>query len=111
MALVRWEPFRELTALQNEMNRWMGQLSGGVAPGNGQSSTWMPPVDVWETEDQLVLSFDLPGIPEDKIAVEFENGALTVSAERERGSEVKQDGFYRYERRVGSFARTISLPV
>ena len=49
MALVRWEPFRELAALQNEMGRWMSQFSGGVAPGNGQSSTWLPAVDVWET--------------------------------------------------------------
>ncbi len=72
--------------------------------------TWTPAVDAWETEDELVYSFDLPGIPEDKVAVELENGVLTVAAERERGSEVKQDGFYRYERRVGSFTRSITLP-
>jgi hypothetical protein len=45
MALVRWEPFRELAALQNEMGRWMNQLSGGVTPGNGQSSTWLLAVE------------------------------------------------------------------
>jgi HSP20 family protein len=109
MALVRWEPFRELAALQNEMGRWMGQFTG-VGPGNGQSSTWMPPVDVWETQDQLVLSFDLPGIPEDKIAVELEDSVLTVSGERERTTERSSERFYRFERRYGTFSRSVTLP-
>jgi HSP20 family protein len=106
--LVRWDPFREIAALQNELSR----LAGVFRETNGSDSdrTWVPALDVWETESEIVYAFDLPGIPEDKIAVEFENGALTVSAERERSSDVKQDGYYRYERRVGTFARTISLP-
>jgi HSP20 family protein len=109
MALVRWEPFRELAALQNEMSRWMSGVSG---PGNGsgQSSSWLPAVDVWETEKELVLSFDLPGIPEDKIAVELDENVLTVSGERERTSEHSSERFYRFERRYGQFARSVSLP-
>jgi HSP20 family protein len=110
MALVRWEPFRELAALQNEMGRWMNQLSGGVTPGNGQSSTWLPAVDVWESDEELVLSFDLPGIPEDKIAVELDDNVLTVSGERERTSEHSSDRFYRFERRFGTFSRSVTLP-
>jgi HSP20 family protein len=111
MALVRWEPFRELAALQNEMGRWMSQVAGvGTLPGNGQSSTWMPAVDVWETDKELVLSFDLPGIPEDKIAVELEDNVLTVSGERERTQEHSNDRFYRFERRYGSFSRSVTLP-
>lgn len=110
MAIVRWEPFRELAALQNEMSRWMGGLSGGVAPGNGQSSTWLPSVDVWETEDELVLSFDLPGIDEDAIAVELDDDVLTVSGERERTSEHSSERFYRFERRFGTFSRSVTLP-
>ena len=110
MAIVRWEPFRELAALQNEMSRWMGGLSGGVAPGNGQSSTWLPSVDVWETEDELVLSFDLPGIPEDEIAVELDDNVLTVSGARERKSEHSNERFYRFERRFGTFSRSVTLP-
>jgi HSP20 family protein len=111
MALVRWEPFRELAALQNEMGRWMSQVAGvGSLPGNGQSSTWMPAVDVWETDKELVLSFDLPGIPEDKIAVELEDNVLTVSGERERTQEHSNDRFYRFERRYGSFSRSVTLP-
>ncbi len=106
--LVRWDPFREIAALQNELSRFAGPFR--EPNGSGADRTWVPALDVWETEGEVVYAFDLPGIPEDQIAVEFENGALTVSAERERGSEAKQDGFYRYERRVGSFSRTISLP-
>jgi HSP20 family protein len=109
MALVRWEPFRELAALQNEMGRWMGQLAGAT-PGNGQSSNWLPAVDVWETEDELVLAFDLPGIPEDQVAVELDDNVLTVSGQRERTSEHSSERFYRFERRFGSFARSVTLP-
>jgi HSP20 family protein len=110
MAVVRWEPFRELAALQSEMGRWMNQLAGASGGGNGQTSTWLPAVDVWETDDELVLSFDLPGIPEDKIAVELDNDVLTVSGERERTEERSGERFYRYERRFGTFSRSVSLP-
>jgi HSP20 family protein len=109
MALVRFEPFRELAALQNEMGRWMGTLAGAT-PGNGQSSTWLPAVDVWETDSELVLSFDLPGIPEDKITVELDDNVLTVSGERERTQEHSGERFYRFERRFGTFSRSVTLP-
>ena len=77
--LVRWEPFREVAAMQNELSR----LMNGLLEGNGkQTQAWVPALDVWETDDELVYAFDLPGIPQDKISVEAEDGALTVSAER-----------------------------
>ena len=107
--LVRWEPFREFAALQNEMSRLVNSWAGEGA-GNGGSRSWVPSVDVWETEDEVVYSFDLPGIPEDKISVEVEDGSLSVTGERERTQQVEGDRFYRYERRFGSFARTIGLP-
>jgi HSP20 family protein len=107
--LVRWEPFREIAALQNDMGRLMSAFLG-QANGETTGRTWVPAVDVWETEDELVYAFDLPGIPEDKISVEFDDGSLTVSGERERAEEVKDDGFYRYERRFGSFTRAVGLP-
>ena len=112
MAIVRWEPFRELAALQNEMGRWMNQMTGAPLGGNGNggSSTWLPAVDVWETEGELVLSFDLPGIPEDKIAVELDDNVLTVSGERERTQEHSSERFYRFERRFGTFSRGVTLP-
>src|ERR687884_894792 len=106
--LVRFrEPFREMAALQSEMSR----LMNGLLEGNGRTNqAWTPAVDVWETEKELVYAFDLPGIPEDKISVELEDNALTVSAERERSEEVSGERFYRYERRFGAFTRTIGLP-
>ncbi len=108
--LVRWEPFREIATLQNEMSRLMNTFTG-VGNGNGVTPrTWVPALDVWETDDALVYAFDLPGIPEDKISVEFEDGALTVSAERERTQELNEESVYRFERRFGTFSRTIALP-
>jgi HSP20 family protein len=108
--LVRFrEPFREIASLQNEMAR----LINGAFDGNGNGHTnqaWAPAVDVWETEDELVYAFDLPGIPEEQISVELEDNALTVSAERAREDNVDGERFYRYERRFGTFSRTIGLP-
>jgi HSP20 family protein len=108
MAIVRFEPFRELAALQNEMGRWMTQLSDGSGTGNGLN--WLPSVDVEETDTELVLSFDLPGVEEEKISIELDENVLTVSGERERASENSGDGFYRYERRFGHFSRSVTLP-
>jgi len=105
--LVRWDPFREMTAVQNELARVMGMFR----EGNGSTErAWAPALDAWETNDEIVYAFDLPGIPEQDISVEFEDGVLTVSAERKREHEVKEDSFYRYERRFGTFSRTIGLP-
>jgi HSP20 family protein len=107
MAIVRWEPLRELAALQNEMSRFIGSTLG---EGNGQQRPWVPAVDIWETDQEVVYAFDVPGIPEEKISVELEDNALTVSGERERSEEISDGRFYRFERRFGAFSRTIGLP-
>jgi HSP20 family protein len=105
--LVRWEPFRELAQIQNEMSRFMN----GLLEGNGrEAQAWVPTADVWETEDEVVYAFDLPGIPEDKVSVELEDGALTITAERERKQKVEDGRYFRFERRFGTFTRTIGLP-
>lgn len=105
--LVRWEPFRELASLQSEMSRFMN----GLLEGNGRSTqSWIPVADVWETEEEVVYAFDLPGIPEDSISVELEDGALTVTAERKRKQQVEEGRYFRFERRFGTFTRTIGLP-
>ena len=105
--LVRWEPFRELAALQNEMSRFMN----GLLEGDGRTTqSWVPTVDVWETEKEIVYAFDLPGIPEDSISVELEDGALTITAERMREHTVEDGKYFRFERRFGTFSRTIGLP-
>jgi HSP20 family protein len=105
--LVRWEPFREIAALQNEMSRFMN----GLLEGNGRSNqAWVPALDAWETDEELVYAVDLPGIPEDEISVELDEGALTISAEREQTQEKSEDRLYRYERRYGTFSRTVGVP-
>jgi len=106
--LVRWAPFSELASLQNEMSRVMNGLFEGDTGRTTQS--WIPSADVWETESEVVYAFDLPGIPEDKISIELDDGALTVSAEREREQRVENGNLYRFERRFGSFTRTVGLP-
>ena len=107
--LVRFDPHHETTtALHGEMARFLTLLGGGT--GTTTASVWAPAMDVWETNDEIVYAFDLPGIPEDTVSIEFENGVLTVSAERERSEEVSADRLYRFERRYGSFSRSIGLP-
>ena len=105
--LVRWEPFRELASLQNEMSRFMN----GLFDGNGSTTqSWVPTADIWETENEVVYAFDLPGIPEDKVSVELADDALTITAEREREQQVEDGRYFRFERRFGTFTRTIGLP-
>ena len=105
--LVRWEPFRELGSLQTEM----GRLMNGLLEGPGRvTQNWVPALDVWETESDVVYAFDLPGIPEDAINIEVKDETLSVSAEREKTEETSEDGFYRFERRYGTFARAVGLP-
>ena len=105
--LVRWEPFRELASLQTEMGRWMN----GLLESNGRTTqNWVPALDVWETPSEVVYAFDLPGIPEDAITIEVKDETLTVSAEREKTQETDENGFYRFERRYGTFARAVGLP-
>lgn len=105
--LVRWEPLRELATLQTEMSR----LMNGLFEGNGRTTqSWVPAVDVWETENDLVYAFDLPGVPEDSISIELHDDTLTVTAQRERVDERTEDGFARYERRFGTFSRAVGVP-
>jgi HSP20 family protein len=105
--LVRWEPFRDIAALQSEMSRFMN----GLLEGNGRTNqAWVPALDVWETESEIVYAVDLPGISEDKISVELADGALTITGERERTQEESDERFYRYERRHGTFSRTFGVP-
>ena len=107
MALVRWEPFRELASL-SELSRVMNGLLEEQASKAPQA--WVPPLDVWETNDEIVYAFDLPGIPESEISLEVQDDTLTVAAQRERVAQESGDRFFRFERRYGSFTRAVGLP-
>jgi HSP20 family protein len=110
--LVRWDPLREAGAMHTELSRLMNGLfeAGGFEGSGRQAQAWIPTMDVWETDDSVHYAFDLPGLTQDAIQVEVEDGTLNVSATRAR--EQKQDAgkFQRFERRFGTFSRSIGLP-
>ena len=109
--LVRWDPFRDLVSIQDELNRLFGRTFSGVEPLKASASgTWMPSMDVFETEDRIVATLELPGIDPDAVEVAVEDSTLTVRGAREFADEVKEEHVHRLERRYGAFARAITLP-
>lgn len=111
MALVRWEPVRELDTLQGEMNRLFDTFFGnGGRAGDVRARRWVPAMDLIETDDALVLKADLPGLERDDVAIEVKDNVLTVSGERKAEHEEKADGYYRVERAFGTFSRALALP-
>ena len=111
MALVRWEPVREITSFQSEMNRLFNTFFDTPTTGNGSGvRRWIPAMDLVEAEDHFVLKADLPGVAEDDVNIEVEENVLTVSGERKAEHEDKRDGYVRVERSYGSFRRSLTLP-
>jgi HSP20 family protein len=111
MAIVRWEPLREFSTLQNEMNRLFNTVFDTPAPaGNGGLRRWMPAMDLVESGDHFVLKADLPGLGEEDVTIEVEDRVLTISGERKAEHEVNKDGYHRIERAFGGFSRSLTLP-
>jgi HSP20 family protein len=110
MALVRWDPVRELDSLQSDMNRLFDRFFDTRGNGSATGRRWIPAMDLVETEDHLVLRGDLPGLTEEDVDIEIKDGVLTVSGERKAESEEKGEGYHRIERAFGSFSRSLSLP-
>ncbi len=109
MALVRWDPVRELDSLQGDMNRLFDRFFEGRS-ANGTSRRWIPAMDLVETDDHLVLRGDLPGMTEDDVDIEIKDNILTVSGERKSESEQSAEGYHRVERAFGRFSRSLTLP-
>lgn len=108
-SISRWDPFRGLSTLQDEVNR----LFDSTVKGNSSSSTltaWAPAVDIYETENEVVVKADLPDVAEKDIDVRVENNTLTIRGERKFDQTVKEDNFLRVERAYGTFSRSFSLP-
>jgi HSP20 family protein len=114
MALIRWEPVRELNTLQNEMNRLFNSVFDTPPPNGGGGGAglrrWIPAMDLVETDDDFVLRADLPGLAEGDVNIELEDNVLTVSGERKSEHEERKEGYYRVERASGSFSRSLTLP-
>ena len=111
MALIRWEPVRELNTIQSEMNRLFNTFFD-TPTGNGGSQLrrWVPAMDLVEVENAFVLRADLPGLSEQDVNIEVEDNVLTVSGERKAEHEERKEGYYRVERASGSFRRSLTLP-
>ena len=109
MTLVRWDPFREVAALQERMNRAFGDVYGRSATED-LSGRWTPAVDIYESPDALVLKAELPDMKREDIHITVENGMLTLSGERRADSDVRQEQYHRVERSYGAFSRSFSLP-
>ncbi len=112
MALIRWEPVRELNTLQSEMNRLFNTLFDAPAPGDGGGALrrWIPAMDLVETDEDFVLRADLPGLAEGDVNIELEDNILTISGDRKSEHEERKEGYYRVERASGSFSRSLTLP-
>ncbi|MGD1211584.1 MAG: Hsp20/alpha crystallin family protein [Candidatus Acidiferrales bacterium] len=108
-AITRWDPFQNLAGLQEQVNR----LFESSFPGRSDNSAltaWAPAVDIYETENELVLKADLPDINEKDLDVRIENNMLTIRGERKFEQKVKEENYLRIERTYGSFSRSFSLP-
>jgi HSP20 family protein len=106
--LARWDPFRDLVSLQGELNRLFGRADAGG--DGGRSSSWPPPLDVFESEDRFVVAVELPGVDPEDVDVSVEESTLTIRGERRFSDEVSQESYRRVERRYGEFSRRLTLP-
>ena len=107
MALVRWNPLRELASMEiDQLNNMFSNLYGEAL-----SRSWVPPVDIYETEQhELVIKAELPDMKREDIGVTFENNVLTLKGERKAEQEISRERFQRLERFSGSFSRSFTLP-
>jgi HSP20 family protein len=110
MAVSRWDPFRDLMSIQNELNRLFGRTYAGEAGAGASGSAWVPPLDIFETKEKFVVVVELAGVDPDSVELSVEDSTLTVRGEREFYSDVPEEAFHRVERRFGSFSRALSLP-
>ncbi|NVN90499.1 MAG: Hsp20/alpha crystallin family protein [Desulfuromonadales bacterium] len=111
MALVKYNPLRELRSMQEQMNRllnvsWNHDLTGEDI----REGLWQPSVDIYETEDSIIIKAELPDVDQKDIEVRIEDNTLTLKGERKHEGEVKKENYHRIERYFGSFQRSFSLP-
>jgi len=112
--MTRWEPLREFLAMQDRMNRMTRPFRESYSPEGPEealtTTTFAPPVDIYEDEHDITLKMEVPGIDEKDIDVQIENITLTVRGERKFEKEEKEENFRRIERQYGSFTRVFTLP-
>jgi HSP20 family protein len=106
-AVVRFDPFRDITSLRDEMNRLFSRTIGEGSPAG---SAWTPAVDIFDASDAILLKAELPGLAADDIDIEVDDNVLTLKGERRFEDRVEEGRYYRLERAYGQFQRSVTLP-
>jgi HSP20 family protein len=112
MAVIRWDPFRDLNMLQDRMNRLFEDAGRGARRNEEPASTtiWSPAVDIYETDGEIIVQAELPGMDRKDISINLENNVLTIRGDRQFKKETKEDNYHRIERSYGGFSRSFSIP-
>jgi HSP20 family protein len=113
MAIVRWDPFRDLMNLQDEVNSlFRRSFLRGAEPVSAveRAAVWAPAIDLYESDDKLTVEAELPGLDSDDIDITIEDDILHIKGERKFSDEVKEENYHRIERAYGYFERNIPLP-
>jgi len=110
MSMTRWEPFRGLNTLQEQVSRLFEDSFARRRSTQAELASWAPAVDIYETENEVVVKADLPDVQEKDIDVRVENSTLTIRGERKFNNEVHEENYLRVERAYGTFTRSFSLP-
>ena len=111
MAVVRWDPFRDLSMLQDRMNRLFDNAGRTWQPDEASATTiWSPAVDIFETEGEIVVKAELPGMERKDITLHLENNVLSLRGERKFEKETKDENYHRIERSYGAFSRSFAIP-
>jgi len=111
MAITRWDPLRELSMMQDRMNRMFDDAGRGWRTDEPSSTTtWSPAVDIYETENEITVHAELPGVERKDIGLNLEKNVLTLKGERRFEKETKQENYHRIERAYGGFSRSFSIP-
>lgn len=114
MAVVRWDPLRELAEMSERLNRVVSRQGNGPMDGNGQEvmtvADWIPTVDISETEAEYAIQAELPGVKKEDVRVTLENGVLTIQGERRQQQSEPGRKYHRVEVSYGRFVRSFTLP-
>lgn len=111
MTIVKWDPFRNVAALQDRINRIFDESFSRTADleDDISMSAWKPSVDIYETDEAIILKAELPGIKKEDVSVEIKDNVLTLKGERIEDKEVKEESYFRKERCFGTFSRAFNL--
>jgi HSP20 family protein len=111
MALVKWDPFRDVAELQNRINRMFDESFGRTQELDDEMNlrAWRPAVDIYEAQNGVVVAVELPGVSKDSVAVEVKDDVLTLKGERLADPSISEDSYYRRERLFGPFKRSFTL--